>query len=63
MFIIPAWPAAELHFTSAARNAVWIYSREAPARFPGAPAIVEQTRTSEGRLGPVLRRCRQRTRS
>ncbi len=39
--------AGELHFTAAARNAVWTFPREAPARFAGAPTIIEQTRSHD----------------
>ena len=37
--------AKELPINCAARNAVWVYPRVAPPRFPGAPAIVETTRS------------------
>lgn len=37
--------AKELPINCAARNAVWVYPRVTPSRFPGAPAIVETTRS------------------
>ena len=37
--------AKELPINCAARNAVWVYPRVAESRFPGAPAIVETTRS------------------
>lgn len=39
--------AKELPVNCAARNAVWVYPRVAPPRFPGAPAIVETARSYE----------------
>jgi len=35
----------ELPINCAARNAVWVYPRVSKPRFPGAPAIVETTRS------------------
>lgn len=32
---------------SAVRNSVWVYPRPAPPRFPGAPTLVETTRSHE----------------
>lgn len=37
----------QLPINSAARNSVWAYPRETPPRFPGAPAVVETTRSHE----------------
>ena len=37
--------AKELPINCAARNAVWVYPRLSEPRFPGAPAIVETTRS------------------
>lgn len=37
--------AKELPINCAARNAVWVYPKVAPPRFPSAPAIVETTRS------------------
>lgn len=34
-------------FTAASRNAVWVYLRVAPPRFPNAPSIVETARAHE----------------
>lgn len=34
-------------FTAASRNAVWVYPRVAPPRFPNAPSIVETARAHE----------------
>ncbi|MFL6284512.1 MAG: hypothetical protein ACJ74Q_15310 [Pyrinomonadaceae bacterium] len=34
-------------FTAAGRNAVWVYPREVPPRFAGAPAIIETARAHE----------------
>ncbi|HYG08396.1 MAG TPA: hypothetical protein VD835_00345 [Pyrinomonadaceae bacterium] len=39
--------AKALPINCAARNAVWVYPRVAPPRFPRAPAIVETTRSHE----------------
>ena len=36
-----------LQINSAARNAVWIYDAIAQSRFPGAPAMVEKSRSHE----------------
>ncbi|MDQ3919675.1 MAG: DUF4175 domain-containing protein [Acidobacteriota bacterium] len=38
---------AELPINCAARNAVWSYPVAVPPRFPGAPTILETTRTYE----------------
>ena len=37
--------AEELPINCAARNAVWVYPRVAPPRFPGTATIVETTRS------------------
>lgn len=37
----------QLPINCAARNVVWIYPRPARPRFPGAPPIIETTRTHE----------------
>lgn len=37
----------KLPINCAARNAVWVYPRVVPPRFPGAPAIVETARSHE----------------
>ena len=39
--------AKELPINCAARNAVWIYDGLVPARFAGAPALVERRRSHE----------------
>ena len=36
-----------LPVNSVARNCVWSYPRQTPPRFPGAPMVVEQTRSHE----------------
>jgi hypothetical protein len=36
-----------LPINCAARNSVWVYPREVPPRFPGAPAIFEMTSSHE----------------
>lgn len=43
MIVMPR--AKELPINCAARNAVWVYPRVAEPRFPGAPEIVETTRS------------------
>lgn len=40
-------PKKQLPINSAARNSVWAYPREATPRFPGAPSVVETTRSHE----------------
>jgi hypothetical protein len=37
----------KLPINCAARNAVWVYPRVAPSRFPGAPEVVETARSYE----------------
>jgi len=37
----------ELPINCAARNSVWTYPQPTPPRFPGAPVIVEMTRSHE----------------
>ena len=37
----------ELRINSAAKDAVWIYPKAVTPRFPGAPVIIETTRTYE----------------
>jgi hypothetical protein len=36
-----------LPINSAARNSVWVYPRSVPPRFPGAPTLIETTRSYE----------------
>ena len=37
----------QLLINAAGRNAVWVYDRADPPRFPGAPTLIETTRSSE----------------
>ena len=46
--------AKALPINCAARNAVWVYPRVAPPRFPGAPEIVETTRSYQMPAIPSL---------
>lgn len=46
--------AKELPINCAARNAVWVYPKVAPPRFPGAPAIVETARSYQMPAIPSL---------
>jgi hypothetical protein len=36
-----------LPINSAARNSVWVYPRSVPPHFPGAPTLIETTRSHE----------------
>lgn len=51
---MPMHKAKELPINCAARNAVWVYPKVAPSRFPGAPAIVETTRSYQMPALPSL---------
>lgn len=38
---------AKLPMDAAGRNALWVYDREVASRFPGAPTLIETTRSYE----------------